>query len=149
MSNLRNQVGNPVMTFLLRSPLHGLLSKNMLLITVTGRKSGKSYTTPVGYVRSGAELLIVSSPDRSWWKNLRGGAPITIHLQGSARMGIGTAIEDPARVAESLIEMLKAAPQYQNFFKVSLTPDGRPIDPTALAEAVKARVMVKITGLRP
>ena len=40
---------NPFMVWLLRSPLHKLASKNTLLITFTGRKSGKKYTTPVNY----------------------------------------------------------------------------------------------------
>lgn len=149
MSNLCNQIGNPVIAFLLRSPLHSILSKNMLLMTVTGRKSGKTYTTPVGYVRSGADLLIVSSPDRAWWKNLRGGAAVSMRLHGHDRTGFGTALEDQPGIAAALIELLTAAPQYQNYLKVFLTPDGQPIDPNALTEAAKARVMVKIINLRP
>lgn len=149
MSNLRNQIGNPFVSFLLRSPLHGLLSKNMLLITVTGRKSGKPYTTPIGYIQSGGELLIVSSLDRTWWKNLRGGATVKVHLQGRDLIGHGQAIEDQAEVARSLIELLKAAPPYQKYLEVSLTPEGQPLDPSALAKAAQTRVMVKIGGLRP
>ena len=34
-----------IMKFVLRSPLHGMVSKTVLLITFTGRKSGKTYTT--------------------------------------------------------------------------------------------------------
>lgn len=149
MSNFRNQIGNPIMSFILRSPLHGLLSRNMLLITVTGRKSGKPYTTPVGYVQSGDELLIVSSPDRTWWKNLRGSAAVTLRLQGQDVAATACAIEDQAEVAESLIGLLKAAPQYQKYLALSLSPDGRPIDPDALVKAAKSRVMVKITNLKP
>ena len=37
------------MKFILRSPLHGMVSKYLTLITFTGRKSGKNYTTPVSY----------------------------------------------------------------------------------------------------
>jgi hypothetical protein len=33
--------GNGFITWLLRSPFHGLLRKGMMLITVTGRKTGK------------------------------------------------------------------------------------------------------------
>jgi len=32
---------NTLMSWLLRSPFHGLLSKSTLLVTVTGRKSGR------------------------------------------------------------------------------------------------------------
>ena len=43
--------GNDFMAWVLRSPFHGMLSNGMMLITVTGRKTGKAYTTPVGYYR--------------------------------------------------------------------------------------------------
>ena len=35
---------NPIMRALLRSGLHRLASKNLMLLTLTGRKSGRSYT---------------------------------------------------------------------------------------------------------
>jgi deazaflavin-dependent oxidoreductase (nitroreductase family) len=148
MGHLRNRVGNPIMSLLLRSPLHSLLSKNVLLITVTGRRSGRAYTTPVGYVPGGDELLIVSSPDRTWWKNLRGGATVKVRLQGRDLTGHGRAIENQAEVAEDLSVLLKAAPQYQKYLAVPLTPDGQPIDPAALSKAAQSTVMVKISELR-
>ena len=40
---------NPLMKWLLRSPLHGVVSKMYLLVTFTGRKSGTVYSTPVEY----------------------------------------------------------------------------------------------------
>ena len=40
---------NNAMKFVLRSPVHGMVSKFTLLITFTGCKSGKTYTTPVSY----------------------------------------------------------------------------------------------------
>ena len=36
---------NRAMKLVLRSPMHGLVSKTVLLITFTGCKSGKTYTT--------------------------------------------------------------------------------------------------------
>jgi len=41
------RVMNKFPALLLRSPLHALVSKSTLLITFTGRKSGKKYTTPI------------------------------------------------------------------------------------------------------
>lgn len=143
------QFGNSFISFLLRSPLHSLLSGSLLLITVTGRKSGQPHTTPVNYVRVGNELLIVSSPDRIWWKNLRGSAPVRIRLQGRDLIGQGSAIEHQSEVVEGLIELMKAAPAYQKYLGVSLAPDGQPLDPAALAKAAQTRVMVKISGLQP
>jgi hypothetical protein len=42
-------VMNPFMKGLLRSPLHRLLSGTLMLLTYTGRKTGKQYTIPIDY----------------------------------------------------------------------------------------------------
>jgi deazaflavin-dependent oxidoreductase (nitroreductase family) len=147
MSNLRNRLGNPLMALILRSPLHSLLSRNFLLITVTGRQSGRAFTTPVNYARAGEALLISSSPDRTWWKNLRGGSPVALWLQGKDVNGTGRAIEDRTEVAQQLIRLLTAAPHYQHYLGVSLAPDGRPLDPAALSQAAQTRVIIEITDL--
>jgi hypothetical protein len=47
------EIGNVFVRLLLRSPFHGWLSDNVLLLTYTGRKSGKRYTIPVAYGRVG------------------------------------------------------------------------------------------------
>ena len=62
---------NPIIILLLCSPLHSLIDKSMMLITLTGRKSGKKYTFPVSYVRDGDTLLMISQREHTWWKNLR------------------------------------------------------------------------------
>ncbi|MBA3948035.1 MAG: hypothetical protein H0X37_26240, partial [Herpetosiphonaceae bacterium] len=44
------KIVNPMMTFILYTPLHRLLSNALMLLTFRGRKSGKRYTIPVGYM---------------------------------------------------------------------------------------------------
>src|SRR5450755_2404646 len=44
---------NSLVTTILRSPWHGLRSHRLLLLTFTGRKSGKEFTTPMRYVQEG------------------------------------------------------------------------------------------------
>jgi len=44
-----NRFANPVVKWILRSRLHRLLSAHLLLISVTGRRTGRVYTIPVGY----------------------------------------------------------------------------------------------------
>src|SRR5260370_1258126 len=71
---------NPISKTILRSPLHGMLSRQFLLITFTGRKSGKVFTTPAMYEQQGETLLLrVGYP---WWKNLRDGAAVRVRLRG-------------------------------------------------------------------
>jgi F420H(2)-dependent quinone reductase len=67
------RVLNAGMGLLLRSPLHGLVSGRIMLLTITGRRSGRSLTVPVSYLRYGEDVIVFTSGERSaWWKNLRG-----------------------------------------------------------------------------
>ena len=49
---------NPLMRLLLRSPFHRLLSKQFMLLSVTGRKSGRTYTVPVVRHQSGGTIVV-------------------------------------------------------------------------------------------
>jgi hypothetical protein len=88
---------NPFVSAILRSPVHRLLSGRVLLLTVTGRASGRTYAFPVGYVRE-ADTLTILSGRHAWWKNLRGGAPVAVLLAGRRRRGRAEVIEDRAAV---------------------------------------------------
>jgi len=73
-----------VVAALLRSPLHRVASGQLLLITYTGRRTGRSFTTPAMYARTGDDLVVhVAHAERKvWWRNLRGGAPVRVRLRG-------------------------------------------------------------------
>ena len=58
------------MRLLLRSPLHFLMSRSLLLITYEGRKSGRRYTTPLRYTREGEVIRCFTSGTTQWWRNL-------------------------------------------------------------------------------
>jgi hypothetical protein len=73
-------VANPLLKWLLRSPFHGRVSKMLALLTFTGRKSGKQFTTPVGYHRMDGQIVVFT--DSGWWRNLTKGAPATLRLEG-------------------------------------------------------------------
>ena len=51
---------NPITMWVLRSPLHRMLSDSTMIITYTGRKSGQTFSTPVNYVRDGNLLWTIS-----------------------------------------------------------------------------------------
>lgn len=103
--------GNDFMAWLLRSPLHGLLSSGMMLITVTGRKTGKKYTTPVGYYREGDNLWVITSRDRTWWKNLRGGAEVGLLLKRKPVRAFAEPDLDEEAVEARMVEYLRHVPQ--------------------------------------
>ncbi len=133
-------VGNVFMGGILRSPLHALLSRNTLLITFKGRRSGKQYTTPVNYAQVGDLIYVTSMKDRTWWRNLRGGAQVTLRLQGKKVSGWGEVIED---VGSSLMAYLRASPNFARYFEVEVDSDGHLVE-ADVARAARPRVMVKI-----
>ena len=95
----------PVMRALLRSPLHGLVSGQLMLLIFSGRRSGKRYEVVVGRHELG-DALVVPSASR-WRFNLRGGAPVKVTLGGIRRAGGAELVEDPDEVAlvyEALLE---------------------------------------------
>ena len=78
-------LANMIATTILRSPWHRMRSDRLLLLTFTGRKSGKEFTTPLRYVQQGETLqLIVVYP---WWRNLVEDAKVRVLLRGQMRTG--------------------------------------------------------------
>ena len=104
---------NPIVGWLLRSPRHPLLDWGLMLVTVTGRRSGRVYTIPVGYQRDGDALVVlVSKPSRKqWWRNYRDRRPIDVWLRGRAAHGhaVVVAAESP-RFRDALEHTLRRVP---------------------------------------
>jgi deazaflavin-dependent oxidoreductase (nitroreductase family) len=103
--------GNDFMAWVLRSPFHGMLSNGTMLITVTGRKTGKTYTTPVGYYEEGGYLWILTSRDRTWWRNLQGGADVKLLLKRKPVNGFAETELDCKAVETHMCEYVKHIPQ--------------------------------------
>ena len=133
------------MAWLLRSPLHGIVSKSILLLTVTGRKSGKKYGLPVSYVRDGDTILCSTERDkRSWWKNLRGGADVTMLIQRQVVTGRAAAIvDDQEAIVKGIERMLTIVPRDAKYYDVRLDDQKRPI-PEDVVRAAQRRVIVEI-----
>lgn len=134
---------NPMMVWLLKSPLHGMISRGVMLVSVTGRKSGKMISTPTNYLRDGTTLWVISWRDRKWWRNLRGGAKVRVLLAGRSVEGRGQVIEDEVAVAHSLFDYYRRVPQYAKYVKIGMDTAGLPI--SADCERVASSiVMVRI-----
>ena len=102
--------GNDFMAWVLRSPLYGILSKGMMLITVTGRKTGKKYTLPVEYFEADGFLWIVTSRDRTWWRNLQNGAEVELLLKNQPLNAYASLVTNLEQVETHLLDYVRKAP---------------------------------------
>ena len=133
---------NPIMKFLLRSPLHPLVSNNIMLMTYTGRKSGKSYTTPMNYFTLDGALYTTSTRERVWWRNLRGGAEVSLRLHGKDVPAWAESIVDHNEVTQALVQTFQANPRLARYMDVRINPDGKP-DPADVDRLAGERVIVR------
>ena len=135
---------NPIMVWLLYSPLHRILSGVTMVINYRGRKSGKAYRLPIGYSRMGKTLLTASYKHRKWWRNLRGGADVTLRLQGKDVIAHSEVIEDEQGVVEGIRAFIGNDARAALMFRVKLGADQLP-EPESLRQAALDRVIVRTT----
>jgi deazaflavin-dependent oxidoreductase (nitroreductase family) len=133
---------NQAMKFMLRSPLHGIVDKTVLLITFTGRKSGKTYTTPVSYSQSDGQVTIFTHAD--WWKNLRGDVPVMLHIRGRDLQGLAEPIaEDKQAVTVGLAQHLQTVRSDAKYYGVTFDDHGNPRS-EEVEKAVHTVVMIRV-----
>lgn len=117
---------NTLPAALLRSPFHGPLSKRLMLLGFTGRRTGRPITIPVGYFQPDDRTLLLAT-ERPWQRNLAGGAPVSVRLRGRTLTGRSEVLAEEPALTEALSSMLAQEPGYGRFFGVSVGPDGRPV----------------------
>jgi deazaflavin-dependent oxidoreductase (nitroreductase family) len=119
-----------------------MVSKTVLLITFTGRKSGKTYTTPVDYSQDGDQVTIFTHAN--WWKNLRGAAPVTLRIRGQELEGLAEPVaEDKQVVAAALAAHLRKVPSDAKFYGVTFDDRGNP-RAEEVEQAARKLVMIRI-----
>jgi deazaflavin-dependent oxidoreductase (nitroreductase family) len=67
--------------WMLRRGFMGSLGDQIMVITVTGRKSGRQYSTPIGFLRDG-ETIIALSRGSNWFKNAVATRTALVEIKG-------------------------------------------------------------------
>ncbi len=137
------RVINPALKIALRTPLGGALS-DFMLVSFTGRKSGKRYATPVSAHRLDGSLYVVL--EAQWKYNFKGGAPVRVSHRGKTRARHGELITDPATVVDIVerIALSYGPKKAQRQMGMSF-PDGRL---PSRAEWEDAVARIKIAAIR-
>lgn len=134
---------NPVMAWLLRSPLHGIMSASLLVLSYQGRRTGRTITLPLRYAVSGDGWACFTSDDAKWWRNFESPRPVTVVVAGRTIQGIGSTQRVTA--GESLDELrafLTRFPQDASYHEVGVS-GGVPSESDlqrATAHAIRLRI---------
>lgn len=118
-----------------------------MLVTFSGRKSQRRYTTPVRYIRVGEAVRCFTSSENQWWRNLKGGADVVLRIEGEDKRYYARAIYDePDKVREALMGYLSHFPQDAAYHDIGLTKN-KQLDPQDLERASRNAVVVEARPL--
>ena len=116
-----------------------------MLITFTGRKTGKVFTTPVRFIRNGETVRCFTSSETLWWRNIRGGADVKLLLEGNSGYFHAVAIQDdPEKIRKWLLYYLGMFPQDAVYHGIRLEEDKR-VNSDDLDRASRLAVLVEAT----
>ena len=91
------RVVNPALRLALRTPL-GPALKDFMVVSFTGRKTGRRYSVPVSAHHVDRQLYMILNA--GWKHNFRDGAPASVLFAGKTTAMQGRLISEPAVVAE-------------------------------------------------
>ena len=136
---------NPVMTALLRSPIHGIASANLCIFSYRGRRTGKSYSTPLSFMREGSIVRLLSSHNTRWWKNFLDG-PVAVDIEIGRRTLFGkaqTTVEDSEAFRSGVRTFLTAVPRDARVYGIKLDSNRKPREED-IARAAGHVVLVEV-----
>jgi deazaflavin-dependent oxidoreductase (nitroreductase family) len=118
---------NLIVGLLLVSPVHGFWSKSLLVIGFKGRKTGRSYETPVRYVETGEVIQCFTSKSGKWWRNVAATDRVTLLVRGvESTYQSQLIIDDAERIGAALQRCLSLYPQDAAYHDITMGSDGNP-----------------------
>lgn len=89
---------NPMLRSVLRTPLAGPARKQLMVLSFTGRKTGRPYSLPLSAHMIDNDLYALTGA--SWKQNFRGGAAAEVVYDGKTTAMRGELIRDRAVVSD-------------------------------------------------
>ena len=135
---------NPIMIFILRSPFHFFVSHSVLVLYVTGSKTGKKYFIPVSFFEHRKGLLTcVTDKPNIWWRNLTSIDEIKILFKGKEIQSKINAEPDDLDYIYPKLNALFEHSRIDGFFGGVGYKNGKPIEKDVI-EATKRMVLIEL-----
>ena len=143
-----NKIVYPMVRLILRSPLHGLMSSSLLIISCCGRKTGREYHLPVQYAQAGNIIYIVPGmpEQKTWWRNLNDAAPVKLTLRGQSLAGNAVVLKaesDADAIMAGFDVYLRRFPAIAKVNHISQAVDGS-FNAEELREAAAKAVIIRV-----
>ena len=115
------RVGGAIHRFMYRRGLARKMGQmQQVLLTTTGRKSGKPHTVPLGAIREGDGWVVIASfggadVDPSWWLNMKANPDVTVQVNDQVIKARMQEITDPAdreRIWNTVVSTMKGYANY-------------------------------------
>ncbi len=135
---------NKLMTTLYALGLGRLIGRLVLLLTTTGRKTGRPRVTPLQYEEVDGAFYLGSSRGQKadWFRNILANPCVEIRIKSRRFRGVAETVTDPSRIADFLELRLKRHPK---MIGAILQSDGLPAQPErAQLEAYAAKLAVVV-----
>ena len=137
------RIVNPLVVLIARSPIHLLVSTQILVTQFNGRKSGNPYRVPVSFHKDENTYTCVTLRSNLWWKNLIALERTDIWLNGRlVNVQLELEYEDDEVVKSNLRHLVSGNAIDAFFAKVKLNKDGSP-DEKSLDDAAKLHAVLK------
>jgi deazaflavin-dependent oxidoreductase (nitroreductase family) len=126
-----------------------VIGKIILLLTTTGRKSGKKRITPLQYEEIEGKIHLGSArgTKSDWYRNIEADSRVEVRVKNSRFHGVAETVTDPVRIADFLETRLQRHPRMIGLLMEKA--HGLPRRPSRqqLEELAASEAMVVITPL--
>ena len=119
---------NPVTIAIAKSPLHFLISQNLVVLNFVGMKTGKNYVLPVSYFEDPkGQLSCVTDRQNIWWRNLLHTTNIKILYKGRLTDARVTIEHENNKMIAYQLDALCSHSRIDGFFAKVDYENGKPI----------------------
>lgn len=140
---------NRAMIRLLRTPgVERVVGRDTALLTFTGSRSGRQYSTPVSYARDEDTVVVTSHVRRVWWRNLPDRPDVGLRLAGRDHRGRARVLTGADGQAVDLLR-LYLEQQRMTARALHVARDGGQLRTADLRRVLDDTVVVEITLTAP
>ena len=119
---------NPVTIAIAKSPLHFLISQNIVVLNFMGMKTGKDYALPVSYFEDPkGKLRCVTDRRNIWWRNLLQASNIKILYKGNLTDALVTIEHENNKIIANQLDALCSHSRIDGFFAKVGYENGKPV----------------------